>query len=1092
MDKLLQNLVLLEHLHRNLQQTKQKDLENVSFDEEEISFINDAYKDEEKSIFYQKNKYMYELLKNGYQLQSDKNTLIVYVDDVKIVGDKGKVLSFPNTKEERQTLTQNIIKDFCIYESNSQEETEENININETNQNIDAINKKDESVENKQNEIDDNVGETIENPSNEVIEGQSSKAIENQSSEAVQNEPSKAVDKPNEIIPKESSAIVDNQSNTVVQNEPSETVENQPSETVHDEPNESNDSSSKIIENQTNENNTEIENNYSEKENNNINTESDNNINSDNYNSEKEIENNQIVHNTNTDIENTTTNDKINEGFYFDLGENGNDDLLNNINFNENLFNGENENNSENKENHENKEKTEIDNNEKSENKDNKTNSLFNFDNHNDFNFMNNFNEEFMNDNLDINLTENNLGEIDLGEIDFGEIDFVKNDFNKNDLNKNIDSKEANSNVSEETNSNVSEETNSNVSEKTDSKNSEQNYLSDEELDKAINNSNSGLFGYNEETKENITTNEQKEEKIDEPNENVNDNESLNDTIDVDINLDDLEKESLNFNFNADNNDLDEEHFSFKEEKNEEDLNINEDSSLDDATNEMNHEDANVDSYNNLENNTISDVQNKQNTVVHNEKNEDSTINQNEDIFNNDKQISDFQNEPIFNFNDSNLENETLFDFDESENSNVDLSSKDDNVNSNLNSDVNDTENDENSNENSNVNSNDNSIFNENPFIEEKIVQEEPIFKEPEKPKLNFITNTIDEDSLTMLEKLKEDKEDYDLSMLETLINEDINNKEEVFNLSLGNFEQKEFDLEKENEKLNLVADEVINNSKNDTLINAKLNDTTISDPINDPINDPIKNTENVDSENEKEIKNNNLTLNRNEENEKLTDYFVSEMQEESDFRREKTKFIKDIVNIEIDFTDGNYHKVDNLRMVIFPLNVSSNGTDIATDICAYIEQNDGYLIEYMLPQSKRIIEFHNNDYVIFVKGFWENGQFGSQVRIFSNKGEIKTNIETTKIRPDNNENLGIGHNVIFLDYATTLHLMPIEKQDGTIPVIGVTIKNIGFGDSSGNAELGDPTMIVSGETYKYEISGYWKDDYFEVNSQIYTPKNMN
>ena len=1061
MDKLLQNLVLLEHLHRNLQQNKQKDLENVSFDEE-ISFINDAYRDEEKSIFYQKNKYMYELLKNGYQLQADKNKLIVYVDDVKIVGDKGKVLSFPNTKEERQTLTQNIIKDFCIYESNSQEGIKDKIHTNETTQNIDTINKKDESVENKQNEIDDNVGETIEN----------------QSSEAVQNEPNE---------------VVQNEPNEVVQNEPNEVVENQPSATIdNNQSNEANDNLSKIIENQTNENNTEIENNYSEEENNDIYTES-NDVNSDDYDDKEEIENNQIAHNTNTDIENTNTNDKINEGFYFDLGENEDDDLLNNINFNENLFNGENENNSENKKNHENKEKTEIDNNEKSENKDNKTNSLFNFDNHNDFNFMNNFNEEFMDDNLDINLTENNLG-----EIDFGENDFTKNDLNKNDLNKNIYSEEANSNVSKETNSNVSKETNSNVSketnsnvsEETDSGNSEQNYLSDEELYKAINDSNSGLFESNKETQENITINEQKEKVIDEPNENVNTDEFLNDTINVNLNLDDLEKESLNFNFNADNNDLDEEHFSFKEEKNEEDSNINEDSSLDDSTNEMNHEDANVDSNNNLEDNTISDVQNKQNTVVHNEKNEDSTINQNEDIFNNDKQISDFQNEPIFNFNDSNLENETLFDFDKSENSNVDLSSKDDNVNSNLNSDVNDTENDENSNENSNVNSNDNSIFNENPFIEEKIVQEEPIFKEPEKPKLNFITNTIDEDSLTMLEKLKEDKEDYDLSMLETLINEDINNKEEVFNLSLGNFEQKEFDLEKENEKLNLVADEVINNSKNDTLINAKLNDTTISDPINDPINDPIKNTLNVDSE--KETKDDNLTLNGKEENEKLTDYFVSTMQEESDFRREKNKFIKDIVNIEIDFTDGNYHKVDNLRMVIFPLNVSSNGTDIATDICAYVEQDDGYIIEYMLPQSKRIIEFHNNDYVIFVKGFWENGQFGSQVRIFSNKGEIKTNIETTKIRPDNNENLGIGHNVIFLDYATTLHLMPIEKQDGTIPVIGVTIKNIGFGESSGDSKLGDPTMIVSGETYKYEVSGYWKDDYFEVNSQIYTPKNMN
>ena len=1062
MDKLLQNLVLLEHLHRNLQQNKQKDLENVSFDEEEISFINDAYKDEEKSIFYQKNKYMYELLKNGYQLQSDKNTLIVYVDDVKIVGDKGKVLSFPNTKEERQMLTQNIIKDFCIYESNSQEETEEKININETTQNINAINKKDEFVENKQNEIDDN--------ENEVVDTQSSKTVH--------DEPSETVCKPNDIVQNEPNVIIPKESNEVIPKESSATIDdNQSSKAVDTQSNEANDSSSEIIEKQTNENNTEIENNDSEKENNNINTESDNNINSDNYNSEKEIENNQIAHNTNTDIENTTTNDKINEGFYFDLGENEDDDLLNNINFDGNLFNGENENNQlEDK----NSKQINNENNEKIKETNNKNDSLFNFGNNDNFNFMNNFNEEFMNDNLDkIDLTENNLG-----EIDFGENDLTKNDLNKNDLNKNIYSEEANSNVSKETNSNVSKET--------DSGNSEQNYLSDEELDKAINDSNSGLFESNKETQENITINEQKEKVIDEPNENVNTDEFLNDTIDVNLNLDDLEKESLNFNFNADNNDLDEEHFAFKEEKNEEDSNINEDSSLDDSTNEMNHENVNVDSNNNLEDNTISDVQNEQNAVVHNETNEDSTINSNEDIFNNDEQISDFQNEQIFNWNDNNLENETLFNFGESENNNVDLSSKNDNTNSNLNSDVDDTQNNENSNENSNVNSNDNSIFNENPFIEEKTVPKEPIFKEPEKPKLNFTTNTIDEDSLTMLEKLKEDKENYDLSVLEELINQDVNNKEEVFNLSLGNFEQKEFDLEKENEKLNLVADEVINNSKNDTLINAKLNDTTISDPINDPINDPIKNTENVDSENEKEIKNDNLTLSRKEENENLTDYFVSAMQEESDFRREKTKFIKDIVNIEIDFTDGNYHKVDNLRMVIFPLNTASNGTDIATDICAYIEQDDGYIIEYMLPQSKRIIEFHNNDYVIFVKGFWENGQFGSQVRIFSNKGEIKTNIETTKIRPDNNENLGIGHNVIFLDYATTLHLMPIEKQDGTIPVIGVTIKNIGFGESSGDSKLGDPTMIVSGETYKYEVSGYWKDDYFEVNSQIYTPKNMN
>ena len=1034
MDELLQNLVLLEHLHRNLQQTKQKDLENVSFDEEEISFINDAYKDEEKSIFYQKNKYMYELLKNGYQLQADQNKLIVYVDDVKIVGDKRKVLSFPNTKEERQMLTQNIIKDFCIYESNSQEGIKDKINTNETTQNIDTINKKDESVKNKQNEIDDNVGETIENPSNEAIEGQSSATIDdNQSSKAVHDEQSEAV-----------------------QNEPNVTIDIQSNEVIEGQSNEANDSLSKIIENQTNENNTEIENNYSEKENNNINTKSNNNINSDNYNSEKEIENNQIVHNTNTDIENTTTNDKINEGFYFDLGENEDDDLLNNINFNENLFNGENENNLENKENHENKEKTEIDNNEKSENKDNKTNSLFNFDNHNDFNFMNNFNEEFMDDNLDIDLTEN-----DLGEIDFGENDLTKNDFNKNDLNENINLEETNL------------------------ENYDENNLIEEELNKIMNEPDQELFVFND-NKSNDLTNKQKEVYVE--NENINNNKILNDNdiyndandtdtntdsdidnINVDFNLEDLKNGNFDFNFSDENNDKSNEEENENENENENELNANENNLSDSKTNE--NSEAN-------ENQNIDNEYNNSND----EPNENSDLDENK--FDDDNFI--------FNFNEENLENETLFNFGESENNNVDLSNKENNANSNINLDVDDTKNNENSNENSNVNSNDNSIFNKNAFDEEKTVLETPIFKEPEKPKLNFITNTIDEDSLTMLEKLKEDKEDYDLSMLETLINEDINNKEEVFNLSLGNFEQKEFDLKKENEKLNLVADEVINNSKNDTLINAKLNNTTLSDPINDPINDPIKNTENTNSENEKETKDDNLTLNRKEENEKLTDYFVSTMQEESDFRREKTKFIKDIVNIEIDFTDGNYHKVDNLRMVIFPLNVSSNGTDIATDICAYVEQDDGYIIEYMLPQSKRIIEFHNNDYVIFVKGFWENGQFGSQVRIFSNKGEIKTNIETTKIRPDNNENLGIGHNVIFLDYATTLHLMPIEKQDGTIPVIGVTIKNIGFGESSGDSKLGDPTMIVSGETYKYEVSGYWKDDYFEANSQIYTPKNMN
>lgn len=705
--------------------------------------------------------------------------------------------------------------------------------------------------------------------------------------------------------------------------------------------------------------------------------------------------------------------------------------------------------------------------NEVSDNNNNEIENDINFDFMNDQNniFDTNFVEN--EDNPDANLinnkniekneddSENNLSKINFGEMNFSKTESSKTEEQNNEL---IKSEDVDSILNEDLslfftdNNNFVVDNNVNDNQNTNIENIEniENVENIENNNDIMNQNLTDLFSNND-----------NDNKNDDVLESSYDNKSKQNLSNNENGIEDNYNQEFSENLNNDFN------FNFNDENINESI-LNEISKINAIETETENDKSNQ--HNEINNvgdiDNINDV-NGENNVNSNENKQSDNI----DNLNNDYNLLNEINNNINIDNTLKLEDNQDFNFNKFDNVDSNNDSNDDIVfmnNNNLNDNTN--ENEQLLSNNNQINNN-NDIFNSDVFNEENKNKEETNKTiEPEKPKLNFQTKNIDENSFEMLEKLQENKNDYDLFQIEEMINIEPDDTEEVFNLSSGSFEQKEFNIDKENEKLNLIADEIINTSKNDIITNAKI--------------DEKQNIVNNDDGNmKKEL------MNKSTETKENTDYFATKIQEESDYRRHKRKFIKDIVNIEIKYLDEKVERIENLRLVIFPLTVPSNGESLSTDICAYIEKEEGYSIEYMLPQSKKILEIIGNDYVLIIKGFWEKGKFNSQVMVFPNNRKLETKIETTKITPDNGDDIGIGHNVLFLDSTTTLHLMPIEKVDGSIPTIGVAIKNIGFGDSSGNAEFADPIMIVSGETFKYKVYGFWKGDYFDVVSEFYNPK---
>ena len=704
--------------------------------------------------------------------------------------------------------------------------------------------------------------------------------------------------------------------------------------------------------------------------------------------------------------------------------------------------------------------------NEISDNNNNEIENDINFDFMNDQNniFDTNFVEN--EDNPDANLinnkniekneddSENNLSKINFGEMNFSEIDSSKTEEQNDEL---IKSEDVDSILNEDLslfftdNNNFYVDNNVNDNQNTNIENIE-NFENIENNNDIMNQNLTDLFSNNDNDNDN---------KNDDVLESSYDNKSEQNLSNNENGIEDNYNQEFSENLNNDFN------FNFNDENINESI-LNEISKIN-AT-ETETENDKLNQHNEINNvgdiDNINDV-NGENNVNSNENKQSDNI----DNLNNDYNLLNEINNNINIDNTLKLEDNQDFNFNKFDNVDSNNDSNDDIVfmnNNNLN---------DNTNENGQLLSNNNQINNNNDIFNSDVFNEENKNKEetnktiePEKPKLNFQTKNIDENSFEMLEKLQENKNDYDLFQIEEMINIEPDDTEEVFNLSSGSFEQKKFNIDKENEKLNLIADEIINTSKNDIITNAKI--------------DEKQNVDNNDNNNmKKELMNKSIETKEN------NDYFATKMQEESDYRRHKRKFIKDIVTIEIKYLDEKVERIENLRLVIFPLTIPSNGEALSTDICAYIEKEEGYSIEYMLPQSKKILEIIGNDYVLIIKGFWEKGKFNSQVMVFPNNRKLESKIETTKIIPDDGDDIGIGHNVLFLDSTTTLHLMPIEKVDGSIPTIGVAIKNIGFGETSGKAEFADPIMVVSGETFKYKVYGFWKGDYFDVISEFYNQK---
>ena len=132
----------------------------------------------------------------------------------------------------------------------------------------------------------------------------------------------------------------------------------------------------------------------------------------------------------------------------------------------------------------------------------------------------------------------------------------------------------------------------------------------------------------------------------------------------------------------------------------------------------------------------------------------------------------------------------------------------------------------------------------------------------------------------------------------------------------------------------------------------------------------------------------------------------------------------------------------------------------------------------------------------ITARGNLDDGIFSSSLSAIPMKGNIeRPHIKKIEIRPETDENIGMGHTVINLDYANTMHIMPVEdnnlsnglcrsviaikKKYGTVKASSTIINVNGYIDN------------IEGEKKDYSIATKWNNDKFELEINEKVQFNM-
>lgn len=220
-----------------------------------------------------------------------------------------------------------------------------------------------------------------------------------------------------------------------------------------------------------------------------------------------------------------------------------------------------------------------------------------------------------------------------------------------------------------------------------------------------------------------------------------------------------------------------------------------------------------------------------------------------------------------------------------------------------------------------------------------------------------------------------------------------------------------------------------------------------------------------------------------------LTDKILK-MQAKTDKHRHKDNFIFNRTYGTIDIQDKNGKTlVDDILIVAAPLSIPENGTETNSDACIMIEINGERQIVTNIEQ-KGILRAETKYYKMLIRPDWINGNFETKILFFPNKGNtIQKNLSEDNIRPDEmSEQIGIGHNVLYLDYATKAHIIPIdfENEHNRADFFIISIKKIN--DTVGVKKFTNGYgAIVDGEKYNFKITGSWNNDILNVDYIIPT-----
>ena len=206
-------------------------------------------------------------------------------------------------------------------------------------------------------------------------------------------------------------------------------------------------------------------------------------------------------------------------------------------------------------------------------------------------------------------------------------------------------------------------------------------------------------------------------------------------------------------------------------------------------------------------------------------------------------------------------------------------------------------------------------------------------------------------------------------------------------------------------------------------------------------------------------------------------------IQTNSDYERTFNNMVLDFYKIKVSVLDesGKITKEEMATLTVAPMTIPESGSKMVTDICACLKDSKDTKGTVVLPEGKTTLTLKNDDYTVIIRGSWENGDFKSNISVIGRGVQIKHQMAKKEIRPKSMEGIGIGHNVLYLDHATTVHIIPVTFNNslfGFTELMLVVCKDYGIDrDAECIITKGKPDISVKGEKYNYTMSGKWDNE---------------